>query len=160
MPPRRKWKGCPFYYESLKILSEIIREPPPKPEVILLCPIWFNWELRTKFDDQLVQLGFIVIKDLFYNGQLISNDFFNERNIQGRLKQKLTTIINRVPQNWIGTVSRSNVITVTKPASLFSINSIIHHIIYTETRTRYRKLVEHKVCPPIGLLNWCLDFEV
>ena len=116
MPPRRKWKGCPFYYESLKILSEIIREPPPKPEVILLCPIWFNWELRTKFDDQLVQLGFIVIKDLFYNGQLISNDFFNERNIQGRLKQKLTTIINRVPQNWIGTVSRSNVITVREVA--------------------------------------------
>ena len=92
MPPRRKWKGCPFYYESLKTLSEIIREPPPKPEVILSCPIWFNWELRTKFDDQLAQLGFIVIKDLFYDGQLISNDFFNERNIQGKLKQKLTTI--------------------------------------------------------------------
>ena len=53
-----------------------------------------------------------------------------------------------------------NATSLTKPVSLFFINSIIHHIIYTETRTRYKKLVEHKVCPPIGLLNWCLDFEV
>ena len=27
-------------------------------------------------------------------------------------------------------------------------------------RIRYTKLAEHKVCPPIGLVNWCLDLEV
>ena len=73
---------------------------------ILNTPICFNKYVYTKFDLEIAQSGFLVMKDLFINNELANDENLREMQLRAGLKRKLNTILSKIPINWVGAISR------------------------------------------------------
>ena len=156
-PLSRNWRGCPFYLGALHCLSSLINKPLSNIECILSTPIWHNKSLKTKFDKTLAEAGFLTISDLFFNSTLIKAESIN---LPQRIKRKVLTITNRVPECWKNIVLEHNIVHVSKPTLLVKFGEIFRHPLDCTTKIIYKKIIECKTSTPKGLLNWLEDIDI
>ena len=63
IPRKNNWVGHPFYYEILKGFASLVGQEPRNIVDLYQTPIWFNSQLKTKFDIELSKLGFAYPND-------------------------------------------------------------------------------------------------
>ena len=73
----------------------------------------------------------------------------------------LQMVLGRVPLNWSGAITRSNLSFVAKPMFLVKIDSDKYvRPLKTNAKTVYKKLISTKAMTPAGALNWSLELEL
>ena len=110
----------------------------------------------TLFENNCTHLDNFV-KDLFPKNQPLAQ-FNGLRNVKIR---KLRTIKDNIPQDWQDKIlnSRSCFVTVIPHQKLNLQGTDIFFKDITSIQI-YKKIIEKKIRPPVGLLHWVEDFDV
>ena len=157
IPQKAKFKGHPFYYDTLKTYEAMSHNFSLELENILSTPIWFNRILNSKFDPEISIAGFNYFKDLFPENMPVEN-FNGLRNIKIR---KIRTMLNRVPQSWLGKIEQMPVkFIAVLPRQTINIQGQSQCLEFISSYKVYNKLIEMKIRPPTGLRHWSEVFDL
>ena len=90
-------------------MESLFRHGSSEIESVVSTPIWFNKNLKTKFDTEISRAGFNFIKDLYPENRPVTN-YNGLRNVKIR---KLRNIVEKIPQVWRDIISNSSSIFIT-----------------------------------------------
>ena len=145
LPRKNKWKGHPFYYDSLDTIQKINGDFPNNIHELISTPIWFNKYLNTRFDCDLARKGFIFVKDIISEGEVLNSVSVQSLNISKKIKNKIIKMCEMLPLNFKTLLFKNkNLVTVPFPQTSLKIGQAIKYL-----------LVKHKIAvlPLIDLIK-------
>ena len=157
LPRMGQYRGHQFYYKILKTSVTLFENNCTHLENLLSIPIWFNKILNTKFDAEISRAGFNFVKDLFPENKPVTQ-FNGLRNIKIR---KLRIIKDNIPQAWQDKiVSSCSSFTTVIPYQKLNLHGMDMFFKDITSIHIYKKIIEKKIRPPVGVLRWVEDFNV
>ena len=162
LPRRGLWKGSNFYFEVLQAYEKIINTSVKSLEEIYAVPIWFNRDLKTKIDREIVALGFNYVRDLFPDNSVLDDIKLQNNGIPRRLNRKIINIVKNIPLSWMGVINRANKAQIViNPGHKVYIGTNIYAVSKLNSRLLYNKLISDKAILPRGLItNWCQELQL
>ena len=161
LPRKNKWKGHPFYFESLNTIQKVNTELPGNFYDLISTPIWYNKFLNTRFDCDLVKKGFIFIKDIVTKGEVLNSESIKNLNISNKFKKKILKICEKLPLNSKNILFENrNLTSIPFPQTTLKIGQINKYLKDLSSKTFYNLLIKNKIKIPIGMIRWGQTFDL
>ena len=156
LPPKRKWKGHPFYYSCLETLHKLASSLPTDIIGILSTPLWHNKFLGTKFDCKLSRAGFNYIRDIIHEGKVLPEIQLKSSRLTQTKINLLRKIAGKLDSNLHNTIYNYKTLNVViYPRILINLgNSSLKVFNSLTSREIYNLSIETKTKTPTGLFNW------
>ena len=146
LPRKNKWKGHPFYFESLNTIQKVNTELPGNFYDLISTPIWYNKFLNTRFDCDLVKKGFIFIKDIVTKGEVLNSESIKNLNISNKFKKKILKICEKLPLNSKNILFENrNLTSIPFPQTTLKIGQINKYLKDLSSKTFYNLLIKNKI---------------
>ena len=161
VPRKLLWDGHPYYYPILKSFEKCLEQLPKSLENILSMPIWYNNILGTKFESKVSKAGYNYLRDLYVDGQPITQRHLENHALSPLVHLSLVSIINKIPPFVKNILSRNE----SKTTVILPFQSICYKeddwlLMHMKSTAFYNVLIYKQVKLPRGLLHWCSELEL
>ena len=159
LPKKDNWKGHPFYWDLLVALEKLqVENEPNSFESVMSTSLWYNRDLGSTFNVDLANKGINFIRDLFYRKKEIVTDKQDDRSI---IDCQVISLYNKIqPRMKLTIESNVNKSVIVHPTKTISLKKQDKAVNQLSSHDLYKLFIADKIKLPMGLLNWCLEFEL
>ena len=159
LPKRAKWKGHPFYWDVLLSLETIlVQNETNSVEASMSTPIWFNRDLNTTFNANMSKNGLNFIWDIYHSRKRIGEKNANQHSLVDCQVLSLYSTINSKVKEILKLGDQQSVVILPMQTIKYkNRDKMVKNMTSVEF---YELFIAKKIQIPIGILNWCLDFEL
>ena len=161
LPRKNKFEGHPFYYESLKTIQKLTLQLPASINELLSTPIWYNKFFNTKFDCNISQAGYNLIKDIVFQGELVNMHDLRISPLSVNKKKTLIKIGQNMPENLKSLLKENHLIfSVPYPRTVIQNHDSFSFLKSSNSNILYNSLIQRKVKLPVGMHRWTLKLNL